>query len=146
MDFLTVPTLTGRVRFVLVLPVASPPAHRACQHHGSSDGHLVRSTSGRRISGRYGALLVPTEIETGVTARSSSAAWLAWASPKLSLRVRDQRGPLLPRESLVHDPRLSGVALPGAPEKERARKAWIVEDPERARVLQPPPQRLALAP
>jgi hypothetical protein len=38
--------------------VASPPAHRARQHHGSSDGHLVRATSSRRISGRHGAPLV----------------------------------------------------------------------------------------
>ncbi len=30
--------------------VASPAAHRASQHHGSSDGHVVGSTSGRRLS------------------------------------------------------------------------------------------------
>src|SRR3977135_4517059 len=72
MDFLTVPTLTGRVLFVLVLLLASPPEHRALRHHGSSDGHLVRSTSGRRISGRYGALLVAPrsrpELRRGVPA------------------------------------------------------------------------------
>jgi hypothetical protein len=44
------------------------------------------------------------------------------------MRVRDERRPLLAREPLVHDPRLGGVALPGAPKKERARKAGIVED------------------
>ena len=60
------------------------------------------------------------------------------------MRVRDQRRPLLARQPLVDDPRLGRVALPAAPEKERARIAGIVEDPERARVLQSPPQRLAL--
>ena len=60
------------------------------------------------------------------------------------MRVRDQRRPLLARQPLVHEPRLGRVALPAAPEKEGARKPWIMEDPERARVLQPPPQRLAL--
>jgi hypothetical protein len=30
--------------------VTSPPVHRASQHHGSSDSHLGRSTSSRRVS------------------------------------------------------------------------------------------------
>ena len=34
--------------------------------------------------------------------------------------------------------------MPTAPEKECARIAWIVKDPEHARVLQPAPQRLTL--
>ena len=67
---------------------ASSPAHRASQHHGSSDSRLVRSTSGRCISGRHGAPLDATEIETAFMATSSSADWPAWASPKSSQRQR----------------------------------------------------------
>jgi hypothetical protein len=36
-------------------PVTSPSPQRACQHHGSSDGHLAHSASGRGISARHGA-------------------------------------------------------------------------------------------
>ena len=46
------PVSSGVDRFV-----ASLSAHRASQHHGSSDSRLVRSTSGRCISGRHGAPL-----------------------------------------------------------------------------------------
>jgi hypothetical protein len=60
------------------------------------------------------------------------------------MRIRDQGRPLLARQPLGHEPRLGGVTLPAAPEKERARIAWIVKDPEHARMLQPAPQRLAL--
>jgi hypothetical protein len=60
------------------------------------------------------------------------------------MRIRDQRRPLLARQPLEHEPRVGGVTLPAAPEKECARIAWIVQDPEHARVLQPAPQRLAL--
>ena len=38
----------------------------------------------------------------------------------------------------------TAVTLPAAPEKERARIAGIMEDPEHARVLQSAPQRLAV--
>ena len=60
------------------------------------------------------------------------------------MRVRDQRRPLLTRQPLGDDPCFGCVTLPAAPEKERARIAGIVQDPEHARVLQPAPQRLAL--
>ena len=60
------------------------------------------------------------------------------------MRVRDQRRPFLARESLVHDPRLDRVALSTPPKKARARIAGIVEDPQRACMLQSPPQRLAV--
>ena len=68
--------------------VASSSAHRACQHHGSSDGHVVRSTSGRRISGRHGAPLVASGSRPHLRRRRSSADWRAWASPKSSPRRR----------------------------------------------------------
>src|SRR5882672_891849 len=63
-----------------------------------STSRIIRRPSGplNKWSTHFRTIRRPagcTEIETGVTARSSSAAWLAWASPKLSLRVRDQRGP-----------------------------------------------------
>ena len=50
MDFFTVPTLTGRILFVLVV-LSHESAHPACQRHRASDGELVRSASGRRLSG-----------------------------------------------------------------------------------------------
>src|SRR5262249_22294797 len=54
MDFFTVPTLTGRVLFVLVF-VALPSPHRAFQRDGPPDRDVGGSTSRRRISGRHGA-------------------------------------------------------------------------------------------
>src|SRR5262245_28332375 len=60
------------------------------------------------------------------------------------MRLRNQRRPFLARQALHDQPRLHGVALSTAPEKECPGVAWIVEDPQRTRVLQPPPQRLAL--
>ena len=57
-DFFTVPTLSGRVLFVLVGTVALPAAHCAFQHHGASDSDMGGSTSRRGISGRHHAELV----------------------------------------------------------------------------------------
>jgi hypothetical protein len=48
------------------------------------------------------------------------------------MRVRDQRRPFLTRQPLVEEPRVGRMALPAAPEEERARIAGIVEDPQRA--------------
>jgi hypothetical protein len=49
MDFFTVPTVTGRVLFVLVL-LSHQPAHRPLQHRRASDGGLGRSASRRSVS------------------------------------------------------------------------------------------------
>jgi putative transposase len=57
-DCFTVPTVTGRVLFVLLELIASPPAHRALQHYRTSDSDVVSSASGRRIPGRHRANLV----------------------------------------------------------------------------------------
>jgi putative transposase len=57
MEFFTVPTLTGRVLFVLIVLAHHRRRIVHLNNRGSSDSRLVRSASGRCISGRHGAPL-----------------------------------------------------------------------------------------
>src|SRR5882762_3638496 len=111
-------------------PIPTDPAHREpLEERGALARRTPSSVGPIRLRVLAEPALIVFEVLPGDVA---------------GMRVRDQCRPLLARESLVDDPRLSRVALPGAPEKERAREAGIMEDPECARMLQPPPQCLAL--
>ncbi len=88
MDFFTVPTLTGRVLFVLVLL----SHHRRRIVHANITDHPTAIWSAQQVVDAFPDDTAPsagcTEIETASTATSSSADWLAWASPKSSPRRR----------------------------------------------------------
>jgi hypothetical protein len=81
MDFFTVPTLTGRVLFVLVI---LSHQRRRIVHVNSrlirrQSGPLSKWSTRFLTTRRYAGC---TEIETASTPTHSSGDWLAWVSPK----------------------------------------------------------------
>jgi hypothetical protein len=73
MDFFTVPTLTGRVLFVVVL-LSHHPAHRPRQYHGSSDGHVVRSTNGVPLCSEWPEFAGILDVWSSVSARTKRSS------------------------------------------------------------------------
>src|ERR1700682_2100028 len=61
------------------------------------------------------------------------------------MRVRDQGRPLFARESLGDVSAVDGMAMSTAAKKERARIPRVMEDPQRAPMLQGAPERLGVA-
>ena len=84
MDFFTVPTLTGRVLFVVIVLSHRPSPHRAFQHHEASHSRVDPPTSRRRIPGRHRAQMVASRSRQRLRRELPASTWRAWASPKWS--------------------------------------------------------------
>src|SRR5207249_5906383 len=91
-----------------------------------------------------GAAAAVGALSLGVLAEAALMVLKLLPGDVARVRVRDERGPLLPREPLERAGAITMPALAAAAEEEGAGEAGIVQDPERARVLELSPDDLAL--
>lgn len=112
-------------------------------------GHAITAASTHReslqegwpLAGRTASAIAPVGLR--ILAEAALILFEVLPGNVASMGLRDQRGPLLTRQPFEDHPRLDGVALPAPAEKEGAGVARIMQNPQRPRVLQRDPERLA---